>query len=88
MTFSNRDRSHRRLAGFVDWIKPDPKMRESIRKQAENIRDVIRSQARADGLVITATPNGGSFPTRRYARTSRVPLLRELRQLRTEALID
>jgi len=64
MVISNRGRSHRRLAGFVDWIKPDPKMRDSIREQGNNIREAIKNQARADGLVVVATPNGGSFAKR------------------------
>jgi hypothetical protein len=64
MIITNRGRSHRRLAGFVDWIKPDPKMRESIREQADSIRQAIKNRARADGLVVVATPNGGSFAKR------------------------
>jgi Second Messenger Oligonucleotide or Dinucleotide Synthetase domain len=61
MIITNRGRSHRRLAGFVDWIKPDPKARDAIREQADNIRQAIENQARAGGLVVVATPNGGSF---------------------------
>jgi hypothetical protein len=64
MIITNRGRSHRGLAGFVDWIKPDPKAREASREQADNIRQAIKNQARADGLVVVATPNGGSFAKR------------------------
>ena len=49
-------RSHRQLAGFVDWIKPEPNTREAIRKQAADIRRVISAQAVIDGLSIRATP--------------------------------
>ena len=54
-------RSHRQLAGFVDWIKPEPNTREAIRKQAADIRRVISAQAVIDGLSIRATPEAGSF---------------------------
>jgi Second Messenger Oligonucleotide or Dinucleotide Synthetase domain len=54
-------RSHRRLAAFVDWIKPDPDTREDIRKQAGDIRRVISARATADGLSVVATPDAGSF---------------------------
>jgi hypothetical protein len=61
---TNRSRSHRRLAAFVDWIKPDPDMRENIRTQADNIREAISKQAAADGLIVVATPEAGSFAKR------------------------
>lgn len=54
-------RSHRQLAAFVDWIKPEPGTRETIQKQAADIRRVISGQAAADGLSVLATPEGGSF---------------------------
>jgi hypothetical protein len=54
-------RSHRRLAKFVDWIKPEPDTAEVIRDQAGNIRRVITGQAEADGLTVLATPEAGSF---------------------------
>jgi hypothetical protein len=56
-----QSRSHRRLARFVDWIKPDPDTREAIHKQAGDIRRIIGNQAVADGLVVAATPEAGSF---------------------------
>jgi len=58
---SAQNRSHRRLAAFVDWIKPEPDTREAIRQQASDIRRIISGQAIADGLSITATPEAGSF---------------------------
>lgn len=54
-------RSHRRLAKFVDWIKPETETAEVIREQAGNIRRVIGGQAEADGLTVLATPEAGSF---------------------------
>lgn len=64
MGITNRARSHRRLAAFVDWIKPDPVAHDAIRDQAGNIRQAIKNQAVADGLVVLATPSGGSFAKR------------------------
>lgn len=58
---TQRSRSHRRLAAFVDWIKPAQGTRETIQKQAADIRRVISAQAVADGLSILATPDSGSF---------------------------
>lgn len=58
---SAQRRSHRRLATFVDWIKPEPETRETIQKQAGDIRRVICGQAAEDGLSVLATPEGGSF---------------------------
>lgn len=58
---SIQSRSHRRLSRFVDWIKPESDTREIIRKQASDIRRVISGQATAYGLIITATPEAGSF---------------------------
>ena len=56
-----QSRSHRRLAAFVDWIKPEPDTREAIHKQAADIRRVITGQVTADGLFVVATPEAGSF---------------------------
>ena len=56
-----QSRSHRRLAAFVDWIKPESETREAIRKQAGDIRRIISGQATANGLSIVATPEAGSF---------------------------
>ncbi len=64
MVITNQARSHRRLAAFVDWIKPARDARDAIREQAGNIRQAIRNQATTDGLVVVATPNGGSFAKR------------------------
>jgi hypothetical protein len=58
---STLSRSHRRLAKFVDWIKPEPDTAGVIREQAGNIRRVISGQAEADGLTVLATPEAGSF---------------------------
>jgi Second Messenger Oligonucleotide or Dinucleotide Synthetase domain len=58
---TTRRRSHRRLAAFVDWIKPESDTRDAIREQAADIRRIIAGQAAADGLVVTATPEAGSF---------------------------
>jgi hypothetical protein len=56
-----QNRSHRRLAVFVDWIKPETDTREAIRKQGGDIRRIISGQATSDGLLIVAMPEGGSF---------------------------
>lgn len=58
---STHSRSHRRLAAFIDWIKPESETRDAIRKQGGDIRRVISGQASADGLVIVETPEAGSF---------------------------
>jgi Second Messenger Oligonucleotide or Dinucleotide Synthetase domain len=58
---TQHSRSHRRLAAFVDWIKPEQGTREIIQKQAADIRRVISAQAVADGLSVLATPDSGSF---------------------------
>lgn len=58
---TQQSRSHRRLAAFVDWIKPEQGTRETIQKQAADIRRVISGQAVADGLSVLATPDSGSY---------------------------
>jgi hypothetical protein len=58
---STQSRSHRRLAAFIDWIKPESETRDAIRKQRGDIRRVISGQASADGLVVVETPEAGSF---------------------------
>lgn len=58
---TTQSRSHRRLAKFVDWIKATPDTRDTIHKQADDIRHLIGNQATADGLAIIATPEAGSF---------------------------
>jgi hypothetical protein len=55
------NRSHRRLARFVDWIKAPPETREAIQKQAGDVRRIIGNQAVADGLMVFRTPEAGSF---------------------------
>lgn len=52
---------HRRLTTFVTWIRPDPDKVEDARAQRDEVRDRIRGQAEADGLVVRSTPNSGSF---------------------------
>jgi hypothetical protein len=56
-----QSRSHRRLAKFVDWIKPESETREAIRTQAGDVRRVISGQATPNGLSVLATPEAGSF---------------------------
>lgn len=51
----------RRLSTFVDWIKPDPAMKDKIRKQVEEIRTRLVNQASADDLTVRSTPNSGSY---------------------------
>ena len=58
---SAQTRSHRRLAKFVDWIKPEPSTRATIDKQAPDIRKNLSARADADGLNVRATPDAGSF---------------------------
>src|ERR1700676_3455545 len=58
---TQQSRSHRRLASFVDWIKPERGTRETIQKQAGDIRRVISGQSAKDGLSVIAMPDGGSF---------------------------
>jgi Second Messenger Oligonucleotide or Dinucleotide Synthetase domain len=60
-TLTTRSRSHHRLTAFVDWITAERDTREAIHKQAADIRRIITGQATADGLVVTATPEAGSF---------------------------
>lgn len=58
---STLSRSHRRIAKFVDWIKPDSDTAGTIREQAGNVRRRISAQATADGLTVLSTPEAGSF---------------------------
>lgn len=51
----------RRLTAFVDWIRPEPQMEQKLRQQSDEIRQKVRAQAHADGLVIVQTPSAGSF---------------------------
>lgn len=58
---THQSRSHRRLSSFVRWIKPEKGTRETIQKQAADVRRVISGQAAKDSLLVLATPDGGSF---------------------------
>lgn len=51
----------RRLAHFTQWIRSPPEREAQIRRQATEIRDRVRAQATADGLVVRSTPSAGSF---------------------------
>lgn len=50
----------RRLENFVDWLKPDPATETAMGKQANEIRERIRTQAAADKLTVRSTPSAGS----------------------------
>src|SRR6516165_6923471 len=56
-----QSRSHRGLSAFVNWIKPESDTRDTIRKQASDIHRIISGKATADGLIVMATPEAGSF---------------------------
>src|SRR5262245_16333746 len=58
---STKSTSHRYLIRFVDWIKPDAETEESIRSQADDIRERIKARAIANGLTVRSTPWSGSF---------------------------
>ena len=58
---TQHSRSHRRLATFVDWIKPEQGTRETIQKQAADIRRVISGQAVCGWSVRSRHSDGGSF---------------------------
>lgn len=58
---NTKSKMHVRVSKYVKWIAPDPDTREEIVIQAEDIRERIKSKAKEDGLVITATPKAGSF---------------------------
>ena len=55
---------HKRFKKFVAWIAPEKETRETIKKQADKIRNCLRNKAINDGLVISSTPNSGSFATK------------------------
>lgn len=50
-----------RIELFVDWLKPDADTESAMRRQADEIRRLIREQADADGLTVRSTPGAGSF---------------------------
>lgn len=58
---TQQSRSHRRLSTFVGWIKPEKGTRETIQRQAADVRRLISGQAAKDDLAVLATPDGGSF---------------------------
>lgn len=61
---STQSPSHGLLFRFVDWIRPEAKTEEAIRKQADDIRERIKGKANADGLTVRSTPWSGSFAKR------------------------
>jgi tRNA nucleotidyltransferase (CCA-adding enzyme) len=62
--FTTRQKLHIRICNFVDWIRTDSNKEDSIREQANEIRERVKSQARNDGLTILSTPWSGSFAKR------------------------
>lgn len=62
--FTTRQKLHIRIRNFVDWIRTDSNKEDNIRKQANEIRGRIKSQASNDGLIIISTPWSGSFAKR------------------------
>lgn len=52
---------HTRINTFVTWIRPDPDTADDARKQRDEVRARIKGRAEADGLIVRATPNSGSF---------------------------
>ena len=57
----SQSKIEQRLERFVDWLKPDEKSEDTIRRQSDEIRQAIRKQASADGLIVRETPSAGSF---------------------------
>jgi hypothetical protein len=64
MLMSTRSRLHAHLTAFVEWVATESAREDTIRTQAEEIRDRIAAKARADGLVVRSTPWSGSFRKR------------------------
>jgi Second Messenger Oligonucleotide or Dinucleotide Synthetase domain len=62
--FTTRQKLHLRIRNFVDWIRTDSEKEGIIRKQANEIRERVKSQASNDGLIILLTPWSGSFEKR------------------------
>lgn len=58
---NQQSRSHRQLATFVDWIKPEKTTRATIKTQAADVRRLISGQAEKDGLSVLAMPDSGSY---------------------------
>jgi serine/threonine protein kinase len=61
MFYASHSILERRMEHFVDWLKPDPEKETDMGQRAHDIRDRIRAQAHADGLVVRSTPSAGSF---------------------------
>lgn len=61
---TNRSYLHVTLSKFVDWIRTDGDREETIRAQADEIRNRVKGQAIKDGLTIASMPWGGSFTKR------------------------
>ena len=59
--FSTTSTLHKRFKKFVSWIGPEPELRDTIKSQAKKIRTCISSKALEDGLIVSSTPNSGSF---------------------------
>lgn len=67
---------HSRFRAFVKWIAPAAETRSKIYKQADEIREKIRSRAEDDGLIVKSMPFSGSFERitglKRYLRGNSV----------------
>lgn len=61
---NSKSLTHRCLSQFVDWIKTPEDREDTIRTQAEDVRNRIRAKAEANGLVIRSTPYAGSIAKR------------------------
>jgi hypothetical protein len=48
---------------FLSWITPDKDDRSELKQLRDRVRKNIKAKAEADGLIITSTPNSGSFST-------------------------
>lgn len=70
--------SHGCVAHFVDWIRTPDDCEETIRGQADEIRDRIKGQAKDDGLTVVSTPASGSSAKRTGLR----------RHLRGESVVE
>ncbi|MBI1805087.1 MAG: hypothetical protein HY033_10265 [Ignavibacteriae bacterium] len=58
---STKSKLHSRLSVFVTWIAPEPETREAIKNQSNEIRGRLSAKATEDNLIVTMTPNSGSF---------------------------
>lgn len=59
--FSTKGKLHKRFSNFTTWIAPDASKREDMKTRRQKVREKIKAEAEKDGLIITATPNAGSF---------------------------